>query len=122
VTDETIEQPASPVPQLERGKVYESIGPSGEKIALMTHDTWVDFNTAVESLRQMARHFERSGKELKSDYDVLLKRFADTQTRLDNLRAVRRAEKRPEVEKYFEQPEPNKVTEHVRAAINESNT
>jgi hypothetical protein len=107
---------------LERGKAYKSTGPAGEDIAIMTWDTWIDMNTGIESMRQALANQSRLHKEARVDYDAAMRRLADVTTRLENLRSVRRAEKRPEVEKFFEQPQPNKVTDHVRAAIQESNS
>jgi hypothetical protein len=88
--------PASPGP--ERGKVYDSMGPNGEKLVIMTNDTWTDFGTNMQSLRQAVSHLSRKLKEAEISEKVLLARLADRETRLENLRAVRRAEKRPEVE------------------------
>lgn len=103
MTDQT-DTPAQPEapPQLERGKVYESLGPNGEKIALMTHETWVDWNTGAESLRQVARNRDRLLNEERGKSASLEIQLRDAQRRLENLRAIRRAEKRPEVEKAFD--------------------
>jgi hypothetical protein len=91
-----VPQPEFPV--LERGKVYESIGPKGEKVNIMTDETWTDFGTNMQTLRQALSHTARMLKEAQINEKVLLARLADRETRLENLRAVRRAEKRPEVE------------------------
>jgi hypothetical protein len=52
----------------------------------------------MQSLRQAVSHLSRKLKEAEISEKVLLARLADRETRLENLRAVRRAEKRPEVE------------------------
>ena len=96
------ETPAEAQPQLQRGKVYESLGPSGEKIALMTHETWVDFNTGVESLRQVARNRDRLLIEERGKTASLEIQVADARRRLENLRAIRRQEKRAEIEQAFD--------------------
>lgn len=88
-----------PPPQMERGKFYDSLGPSGESIVVMLHDTWLDFGTNYETARSIIRNLTRQLGEAKAGEKAAISRLADVQTRLDNLRAVRRAEKRPEVEK-----------------------
>lgn len=95
--------PAAPadMPPIERGKVYESLGPRGEKLVLMTDETWVDMGTNIESIRQFARNRDRLLNEEKGNSASLEIQLADARRRLENLRAIRRAEKRPEVEKAF---------------------
>lgn len=90
--------PAQPAPQLERGKVYESLGPNGEKIVIMTPETWEDMGTGMASVRQALSNQSRLLQESKAENKILLTRLSNVTDRLENLRAVRRAEKRPEVE------------------------
>jgi hypothetical protein len=97
--NETPAQPAPQAPNIERGKVYESLGPNGENIVLMTNETWVDFGTNVESIRQIARNRDRLLHEEKGKTASLEIQLADARRRLENLRAIRRQEKRPEVER-----------------------
>lgn len=101
--------PAAPAPTMERGQVYDSIGPNAEKIVVMTHETWTDFGTYLESLRSIARRQDVNLKEVKAENAVLVKIAADDRTRLDNLRAVRRAEKRPEIEALIDVPTDTKA-------------
>lgn len=96
------------VPALERGKVYESLGPRQEKIMLMTEETWTDFGTNMASLRQALSHMTRKLKEAETDKEVAMRRLTDVTTRLENLRAIRREEKRPEVEAMFDFNTPTK--------------
>lgn len=103
-------EPAPPAaPTMERGQVYDSTGPNAEKIVVMTHETWTDFGTYLESLRSIARKQDTNLKEVKAENAVLVKLAADDRTRLDNLRAVRRAEKRPEIEALMETPTDTKA-------------
>lgn len=101
--------PAQPIETMERGKVYDSNGPTGEKVVVMTHDTWTDFGTYLESLRSIARKQDINLKEVKAENAVLVKIAADDRTRLENLRAVRRAEKRSEIEALMETPTDTKA-------------
>jgi hypothetical protein len=101
--------PAPPAQTLERGTVYDSTGPNGEKIVIMTHETWTDFGTYLESLRNIARKQDTQLKEVKAENKVLVAQAADARTRLENLRAVRRAEKRPEIEALMETPTSTKA-------------
>lgn len=87
-----------------RGAFYECKGPQGEDIVVMSKDTWVDFNTGVESLRQMARSLDRKLNEVTAMKNSLEVSYADTRRRLDNLRAIRRDEKRAELEKELNIP------------------
>lgn len=101
--------PAAPAPTMECGQVYESIGPTGEKVVVMTHETWTDFGTYLESIRAIARKQDVNLKLVKAENAVLVKMAADDRTRLENLRAVRRAEKRPEIEALMETPTDTKA-------------
>lgn len=100
MTDITEDQPVPPAqpPQLERGKVYESVGPNGEVVMVMTTETWTDFGTNMQSLRQAVSHLSKKVKENEIGEKILLARLTDVQNRLENLRAIRREEKRPEIE------------------------
>lgn len=94
------DQPAAPVEPtpMQDGKYYETLTPDGKKMIVMTEKTWTDFGTNFESARQIIKNLTRQLGEAKAGEKAAISRLADTQTRLDNLRAVRRAEKRPEVE------------------------
>lgn len=111
VLDEQPVPPREQFPVLERGKVYESVGPNGEKVNIMTEETWTDFGTNMQTLRQAVSHLNRQLKEAHINERVLLARLTDRETRLENLRAVRRAEKRPEVEAMISSPNESTPTE-----------
>lgn len=96
MTDTPAEQP-KPTPMVD-GKYYETSTPTGDKMIVMTEKTWLDFGTNFETARQMIKNLTRKLGEAQAGERSALVRLADVQTRLDNLRAVRRAEKRPEVE------------------------
>ena len=102
-------QPEQPVSTLERGKVYDSLGPNGEKISIMLYETWVDFGTNYETLRAIAKKQDQNLREVKAENTMLAKIAADDRTRLENLRAVRRAEKRPEIEALIDLPTDQKA-------------
>lgn len=81
-------------------RVYQMANPANplQQLVIMSMETYVKQGTLIQSLRQMARNQDNRIKELLGENKVLVDMNARTQTKLDNLRAVRRAEKRPEVE------------------------
>lgn len=107
MTDPTVDQPAPA--KLEHGNVYSSKGPSGEDVVIMLLDTWTDFGTNLESLRAIARKQDTNLKEVKAENTMLAKLAADDRMRLENLRAVRRAEKRSEIEALLSTPTDTKA-------------
>lgn len=94
----TEDQPAPQDWKMEANKVYQSVGPDGTEIAVMSWETWVNMNTGIESLRQALSNQSRLLKEREADYDAAVRRLADVTTRLENLRAVRREELRKDIE------------------------
>lgn len=98
-----------PVPELvmERGKVYQS-NPNPEsgapQMVFMTMETWTDTGTYMQSLKNIAASQDKRIKDQNESEKILLARLTDVQNRLDNLRAVRREEKRPEIEALLEMP------------------
>jgi len=75
----------------ERTKVYTLNWPeTQEPVAIMSVETWTDFGTLLESLRAVARTQDKRLKEIQAAHDEAIRR-------LENLRAVRREEKRAEV-------------------------
>lgn len=93
-----------PVAALQRGQAYDTTGPNDEPCILMTKDTWVDFGTYVQSIKNVAGKQDSRIKEQNASEKILLARLTDLQARMDNLRAIRRAEKRPEIEALLEIP------------------
>jgi len=102
-------QPDFPYGAPIKGKVYAmdhtyQIGPleGGDRhtvrIIVMSEESWGDFGTMLQSLREVAKNQDKRIKELLAEAGGRERVLADTMQRLDNLRAVRRAEKRPEVE------------------------
>lgn len=89
---------SDPTPSLELGKVYDSTGPSNEQIVIMLKETWVNLGTFIESQKRQLKNLAdllKEGGQLNEQLS----------TRLENLRAVRRAEKRPEIEALFTNPQ-----------------
>jgi hypothetical protein len=76
---------------MKRGEYYDSLGPAGERIVMMTRETWLDYGTLVEKQRTtMADQNNRINE--------LLEECRSITTSLNNLRDVRRSEKRPDIE------------------------
>ena len=96
------------VSSFENGKYYETTGPSGEKCVIMTEATWLNYGTLLQSFRNIASNQDRRIKELLAENKILTAQHVDTRNRLENLRAVRRAEKRPEVEAMIDFPPANR--------------
>ena len=81
-----------------KGKVYVMDTSVEQRIIVMSEESWGDFGTMLQSLREIAKNQDKRIKELLAEAGGRERVLADTMQRLDNLRAVRRAEKRPEVE------------------------
>lgn len=81
------------------GKVYQMANPANplQQLVIMSMETYVKQGTLIQSLRQVALNQDKRIKELLGENKVLTEMAANIRTRLENLRAVRRAEKRPEV-------------------------
>lgn len=81
-----------------KDKVYVMDTAHDQRIIIMSEESWADFGTNLQSLRGIAAAQDKRIKELLAESGARERVLADTMQRLDNLRAVRRAEKRPEVE------------------------
>jgi hypothetical protein len=83
-----------------KGRVYQLANPMNafQQVVVMSLDTYVDTGTLIQSLRGVATEQDKRIKELLQGEQVWASRVADLQNRLDNLRAVRRSEMRPEIE------------------------
>jgi uncharacterized lipoprotein YddW (UPF0748 family) len=86
--------------------VYQLANPANplQQLAVMSMDTYMKTGTLIESQRQMMRKQDDRIKELLALNQILAAEAADARSRLENLRAVRKAEKRPEVEALFDLP------------------
>lgn len=82
------------------GKVYQMANPANplQQLVIMSMETYIKQGTLIQSLRQVAQAQDKRIKDVLAENKVLTEMIASTRTRLENLRAVRRAEKRPEVE------------------------
>lgn len=76
-----------------RGQTYGVNDPihAGDKLIVMTNDTWLDYGTAFEQLRRQCAEIKGAAEKLKVAYDIAIKELADLRERHQNLRA---AEKR----------------------------
>jgi hypothetical protein len=77
---------------------YSPGTPHANRIIIMSEESWGDFGTTMESMRSILAKQNATIKELKADLaarDVL---NADMLSRLEALRDVRRAERRPLIE------------------------
>lgn len=82
------------------GRVYQMANPANplQQLVIMSMETYVKQGTLMQSLRSVGAAQDKRIKDLLAESKVLTEMLANTRTRLENLRAVRRAEKRPEVE------------------------
>lgn len=87
-------------------KVYQMANPANplQQLAIMSMEGYVKMGTILQSLRAVAREQDKKIKELIAENKVLVELEAKTRSRLENLRAVRKAEKRPEIEQLIEMP------------------
>ena len=101
-----------PYGMTEKGKVYQILWPeTNEKTIVMSLDTWADFGTLLQSLRAVAANQDRELKRVKAEH-------SDMHTKLENIRAVRRAEKRADIEQLIaaNDPSPTKGSnDHVHS-------
>ena len=83
-----------------KGRVYQLANPVNafQQVVVMSLETYIDTGTLIQSLRGVARDQDKRIKELLAGEQVWAARVAEIQNRLDNLRAVRRSELRPEIE------------------------
>ena len=83
-----------------KGRVYQLANPMNafQQIVVMSLDTYTDTGTLIQSLRGVARDQDKRIKELLEENKIWSARVAEALNRLDNLRAVRRSELRPEIE------------------------
>jgi hypothetical protein len=87
-----------------KGKVYQLANPASplQQICVMGMDTYMETGTLIASQQQMLAQMlakqDARIKELLADEQVWSARVAEVTNKLENLRAVRRSEMRPEVE------------------------
>ncbi len=102
-----MDKPASPPVEVQKewpngpaikGKVYVMDTPFTQRVIIMSEDSWGDFGTNLTSLRNIAAAQDKRIKELLAESGARERVLADTMSRLDALRAVRRAEKRIDIE------------------------
>jgi hypothetical protein len=100
-------KPASPPVEIQpewpngpaiKGKVYVMDTPFDHRIIMMSEESWGEFGTRLESLRQIAKKQHDRIKELLAESEARERVLADTLSRLDALRDIRRAEKRADLE------------------------
>jgi len=81
-----------------KGKVYVMDTPFDHRIVMMSEESWGEFGTMLESLRAIAKNQDKRIKELLAEAGARERVLADTMSRLDALRDIRRAEKRADLE------------------------
>jgi hypothetical protein len=77
-----------------RGRYYQTITPSDEQVVIMSLETWGDWGTTLESLRQLAKAQDSRIKELIAAAAAAGAKQKDAEDRLEALRDVRRREMR----------------------------
>jgi hypothetical protein len=95
-------QPDFPVGAPIKGKVYvmdHTYAPDQKcRIIVMSEDSWGDFGTKFEMARRVLKAQDDKIKTMIAEGNARERVNADLLSRLDALRAIRRAEKRPEIE------------------------
>lgn len=82
------------------GRCYQMANPSNplQQLVIMSMETYMKNGTLINSLRSVAKQQDKRLKELLNQIAVCQSQLRDAQERLENLRAVRKSELRPEVE------------------------
>lgn len=99
-----------PTARAARGKYYGITDPNplhhGDKLVVMTYDTFVDFGTIYEKTKEVARNQDKTITEqkktiadLKTANSTLAAQCDNLNERLSGLREIRRAEKRADIER-----------------------
>lgn len=68
------------------------------RIIVMSEESWGDFGTMMQTMRNLLKAQDTKIKTMAAEGSARDRVNADLLSRLDALRAIRRAEKRPEVE------------------------
>jgi hypothetical protein len=73
-----------------RGQTYGVEDPihAGDKLVVMTNDTWLDYGTAFEQLRRQVGDIKAAADKLKVAYDIALRELASLREKHENLKAV----------------------------------
>lgn len=89
-----------PTARAKKGKFYGVNDPVHEQdqLCVMLMETWVDVGTIIKQNEQVMKAQNGRIVELKAANDVLAAQLRDANERLNNLRRVRRKEKRAELE------------------------
>ncbi len=77
------------------------------RIIVMSEESWGDFGTMMQSMRNMLQAQDAKIRTMAAEGSARDRVNADLLSRLDALRAIRRAEKRPEVEADLNLPKGN---------------
>lgn len=93
------EQKSWPNARAVRGVTYGVNDPvfQIDRLVVMLWDTWVDFGTVHEALKRKVAQQDKTLVALNAAKDVLVAQLAQTQTRLDNLRASEKKRRRASV-------------------------
>lgn len=91
-----------------KGRVYamdHMYGESTTRIIVMSEESWGDFGTKMEMARRMLQAQDGKLKEMIAENAARDRVNADLLSRLEALRAVRRAEKRIDIEADINTPQ-----------------
>lgn len=90
-------EPEFPNGKTIKGKVYV-MDSHGERIIIMSEESWGEFGTRQETMRRLLKAQDDKIKTMVAENAARDRVNADLLSRLDALRAIRRAEKRIDVE------------------------
>lgn len=94
-------QPEWPTGPCIKNKVYVMDTPHDQRIIVMSEESWGEFGTLLQTLREVAKNQNQRILELVAESRASAVLLADAKERLEALRDVRRKEMRPEVEAQF---------------------
>ena len=81
--------------------------PQASRIIIMSEESWGDFGTKMHTARELLKAQDKKIHAMIAENAARDRVNADLLQRLDALRAIRRAEKRPEVEAEMNLPKGN---------------
>lgn len=82
-----------PDARAERGQTYGVPDPifAGDKLVVMTNDTWLDYGTAFERIRRQCDELSAAAQQLKVAYDAAIAALASMNEKHQNLRAAEKS-------------------------------
>lgn len=77
-----------PATRAVKGVTYNIGDNHGDRLSVMTTETWLDFGTLFEAQRRKVEQQDKTLIQLRATNDVLVKQLAELKAKHDNLRAA----------------------------------